>query len=125
MADDTPAKVWSDQRDIPIYLGDTGDGFRVPGKDKWRAPDLYAALAGFVITLALVTFDLQSGGTDGLSILVVGALATVVTVLALSKLPAVRPSLRTRLTWLLADLRPRTSCSHPTTDTRREHTDGR
>jgi hypothetical protein len=125
MADDTPAKVWSDQRDIPIYLGDTGDGFRVPGKDKWRAPDLYAALIGFAITLSWATFDLQSGGTDGLSILLVGTMATVLVVLALSKLPAVRPSLRTRLTWLLADLRPQLSCSRSATRTRTEHSHGR
>ena len=30
MADDTPAKVYSDQRDLPIYLGDSGDGFTLP-----------------------------------------------------------------------------------------------
>lgn len=113
MADDSPAKVWSDQRDIPIYLGDTGDGWRVPFKDKWRAPDLFAALIGFCLTMAMVTLDLQSGGSNGLSILVVGAVVTVVAVLALSKLPAVRPSLRTRLDWLWADLRPQVSCSHP------------
>ncbi len=112
MADDSPAKVWSDQRDIPIYLGDTGDGFRVPFKDKWRAPDLYAGLIGFCVTMAMVTLNLQSGSSDGLSILVVGAIVTVVAVLALSKLPAVRPTVRTRLDWFWADLRPQVSCSH-------------
>ena len=118
MADDSPAKVWSDQRDIPIYLGDTGDGFRVPFKEKWRGPDLCAALIGFCGTMGMVTLDLQSGGSNGLSILVVGAVVTVLAVLALSKLPAVRPSIRTRLHWFWADLRPQVSCSHPSRSNR-------
>jgi len=112
MADDGPAKVWSDQRDIPIYLGDSGDGFRLPFKENWRAPDALAALVGFVVTASLVTLNLQSG--YALTIVVVGLLVTVAAVLALSKLPATRPSLTTRLNWFLADLRPQVSCSHPT-----------
>ena len=73
MADDTPAKVWSDQRDLPIYLGDSGDGFRLPFKENWRPPDAIAALIGFVVTASLVTFNLQSG--NALTILVAGVIA--------------------------------------------------
>ena len=46
MTDDTPAKVYSDQRGLPIYLGDSGDGFTLPLKEKWRAPDAFAAVTG-------------------------------------------------------------------------------
>jgi hypothetical protein len=111
MVDETPAKVWSDQRDLPIYLGDAGDGFRLPFKEKWRMPDATAALVGFVITASLATVNLESG--DALLILAVGTVLTAAAVWLLSKLPAHRPSLRTRLRWWLADLRPRVSCSHP------------
>jgi hypothetical protein len=111
MADDSPAKVWSDQRDLPIYLGDSGDGGRLPFKEKWRAPDAIAGLTGFTITAILVTWKLQSG--YALTILFIGAILTAAVVAALSKLPATRPSLTTRLNWWLADLRPQVSCSHP------------
>jgi hypothetical protein len=112
MADQTPAKVWSDQRDIPIYLGDSGDGFRLPFKEKWRAPDAAAALVGFIVTGSLVTMNLESG--SALLILVAGVAVTAAAVWLLSKLPALRPSIRTRLNWWLADLRPQVSCSHHT-----------
>jgi hypothetical protein len=112
MVDETPAKVWSDQRDLPIHLGDSGDGFRLPFKEKWRPPDAVALLVGFVVTASLLTANLQSG--NALIIAVLGAAVTAAAVWALSKLPATRPSLRTRLLWWLADLRPRVSCSHHT-----------
>ena len=110
MVDETPAKVWSDQRDLPIHLGDSGDGFRLPFKEKWRLPDAVALLAGFVVTASLVTVNLESG--NALLIALLGIALTAAAVWALSKLPATRPSVRTRLQWWLADLRPRVSCSH-------------
>ena len=110
MVDETPAKVWSDQRDLPIHLGDSGDGFRLPFKEKWRLPDALALLVGFVLTASLVTLNLESG--QALPLAVSGVMLTVAAVWALSKLPATRPSLRTRLHWWLADLRPSVSCSH-------------
>ena len=110
MVDDAPAKVWSDQRDLPIHLGDSGDGFRLPFKEKWRLPDAAAALLGFVITSSLVTLNLEDG--DAITVGVTGFGLTTVAVWAASKLPATRPSIRTRLHWWLADLRPRVSCSH-------------
>ena len=64
-----------------------------------------------MVTASLVTFNLQSG--NALTILVAGVIVTAAAVLALSKLPATRPSLATRLTFWLADLRPQVSCSHP------------
>ena len=105
MVEEEAAKVWSDQRDLPIHLGDSGDGFRLPFKEKWRAPDAAAALIGFVVTASLVTFNLESG--SALIILVVGVAVTAAAVWLLSKLPASRPSIRTRIKWWLADLRPR------------------
>ena len=86
MADETPAKVWSDQRDLPIYLGDSGDGFRLPFKEKWRLPDTTALLVGFVATASLMTLNLQSG--NALIIGAVGAALTAAGIWALSKLPA-------------------------------------
>jgi hypothetical protein len=110
MVDDSPAKVWSDQRDLPIHLGDAGDGFRLPFKETWRLPDAVALLVGFVLTTSLVTLNLQSG--NALTVAVLGVALTAAAVWALSKLPAGRPSLGTRLQWWLADLRPQVSCSH-------------
>jgi hypothetical protein len=111
MVDDTPAKVWSDQRDLPIHLGDAGDGVRLPFKEKWRLPDALAALIGFILTAGLVTAHLQDG--DALIILVTGAAVTAAAVWALGRWPAVRPSVRSRLLWWWADLRPQVRCSHP------------
>jgi hypothetical protein len=113
MADDSPAKVWSDQRDLPIHLGDSGDGFRLPFKETWRLPDALALLIGFVTTTSLVTVNLQNG--NALTVAVLGIALTTTAVWALSKLPATRPSIATRLQWWLADLRPRVSCSHRVT----------
>jgi hypothetical protein len=110
MADSTPAKVYSDQRDLPIYLGDSGDGFTLPFKEKWRAPDAVAAVTGFIVTGGLVTANLEHG--HGLVILVVGVAVTAAAVWLLSKLPHDRPSTSTRWRWWWTDLRPRVSCSH-------------
>lgn len=110
MADETPAKVWSDQRDLPIYLGDSGDGFRLPFKEKWRLPDTTALLVGFVATASLMTLNLQSG--NALIIGAAGAGLTAAAIWGLSKLPATRPSLRTRMQFWLADLHPQVTCSH-------------
>jgi hypothetical protein len=114
MVDDAPAKVWSDQRDLPIHLGDAGDGTRFLFKEKWRFPDALAALLGFCVTAGLVTLNLDNG--NALHILVIGVLVTVAAVWGLSKLPAVRPSIRTRLGWWLANARPQVSCSHRASD---------
>ena len=111
MADDRPAKVYSDQRDLPIYLGDSGDGFTLPFKEKWRPADAAAAVAGFIVTGGLVTAQLESG--HALAILVCGALLTAAAVAVLSRLPHARPSLGTRARWWWADLRPRVIGSHP------------
>ena len=113
MVDDSPAKVWSDQRDLPIHLGDAGDGFRLPFKESWRLPDAVALLVGFVATTSLVTLNLQNG--SALTVAVLGVALTATAVWALSKLPANRPSIATRLQWWLADLRPQVSCSHRVT----------
>ncbi len=110
MVDDSPAKVWSDQRDLPIHLGDAGDGIRLPFKDTWRFPDALAALLGFCVTAGLVTLYLDSRAA--VPILVIGAIVTALAVWALGNLPAVRPSVRTRIRWWLANLRPAVSCSH-------------
>ena len=111
MADDTPAKVYSDQRDLPIYLGDSGDGFTLPLKEKWRAPDAFAAVIGFVVTGAAVTANLTSG--NALTILVCGAAVTAAAVWLLSRLPHGRPSLTTRAGWWWQDIHPTVWCSHP------------
>ena len=44
VSNDEPAKIYSDQRTVTIYLGDSGDGFTMPFKEKWRAPDAIAAV---------------------------------------------------------------------------------
>ncbi len=63
MGNDTSAKIYSDQRSLPIHLGDSGDGFTLPFKEKWRAPpDAIAAVLGFVVTGSLVTANITNGG---------------------------------------------------------------
>ena len=109
--DDAPAKIYSDQRTVAIYLGDSGDGFTLPFKEKWRAPDAIAAVVGFIATGAAVTANLTGG--HALAILVLGTLITVAAVWALSRLPVHRPSLSTRLRWWWANLVPRVQESHP------------
>lgn len=111
MTDDAPAKIYSDQRTVATYLGDSGDGFTLPFKEKWRTPDAIAAVVGFLLTGAAVTANLTGG--HALSILVVGTLITVAVVSALSRLPVHRPSLTTRLRWWWANLAPRQDHSHP------------
>lgn len=98
MGQDVSAKIYSDQRSLPIHLGDSGDGFTLPFKEKWRAPDAIAAVLGFVVTGSLVTANISNGGS-AVRILILGVVITVVAVLLLSKLPATRPSLRTRARW--------------------------
>ena len=113
MVTDAPAKIYSDQRTVTIHLGDSGDGFTLPFKEKWRAPDAVAAIVGFIVTGALVTANLASG--YALRILIVGTTLTVTAVWLLSKLPATRPTLLTRTRWLWAAIHPRVTCSHPRT----------
>jgi hypothetical protein len=108
--DDAPAKIYSDQRTVTIHLGDSGDGFTLPFKEKWRAPDAIAAVAGFLITGAAVTANLDSG--FALRILIAGVVLTVLAVWGLSKLPSTRPSLSTRAVWMWENLRPQVSSSH-------------
>ena len=111
MTNDDPAKIYSDQRTVTIHLGDSGDGFTLPFKEKWRAPDAAAAVIGLVVTAGLVTAHLDSG--YALRILVVGIAITVTAVWLLSKLPSARPSLSTRMVWMWANARPRVCSSHP------------
>lgn len=98
VADDAPAKIYSDQRTVTIHLGDSGDGFTLPFKEKWRPADATAAVIGFIGTAAGVTANLDSG--YALRILIVGVVLTVCAVWLMSKLPATRPSLATRVRWL-------------------------
>ena len=110
MTNDAPAKIYSDQRTVTIHLGDSGDGFTLPFKEKWRAPDAIAAVVGFVVTAAATTANLNSG--CALRILVVGAALTVAAVWLLSKLPSTRPSPMTRAAWTWENIRPRVRSSH-------------
>jgi hypothetical protein len=110
MPGDAPAKIYSDQRTVTIHLGDSGDGFTLPFKEKWRGPDAAAAVIGFIATSAAVTANLSSGYT--LRMLIVGVVVTIAAVWLLSKLPTTRPSLSVRARWMWANLRPRVTCSH-------------
>lgn len=105
MTTDDPAKIYSDQRTVTIHLGDSGDGFRLPFKEKWRAPDAVAAVVGLIGTGAAVTATLDSG--YALRNLVIGIALTVTAVWLLSKLPSARPSLITRAVWAWENLRPK------------------
>jgi hypothetical protein len=100
-----PAKIYSDQRTVTIHLGDSGDGFTLPFKEKWRAPDAVAAVVGLIGTGAAVTATLDGG--YALRILVIGIALTVTAVWLLSKLPSTRPSLTTRAAWAWQNLRPK------------------
>jgi hypothetical protein len=105
VTDDAPAKIYSDQRSVIIHLGDSGDGFTLPFKEKWRPADATAAVIGFIGTGAAVTANLDSG--YALRILVIGVVLTVSAVWLLAKLPSTRPSLGTRARWLLNNIAPR------------------
>ncbi|MCW2649095.1 MAG: hypothetical protein QOE41_1359 [Mycobacterium sp.] len=105
MSSDAPAKIYSDQRTVVTYLGDSGTGFRMPLREKWRAPDAIAAVMGFIATGAATTAELGSG--HALTILAGGSGLTVAAVWLLAKLPATRPSLFTRARWMWARWRPR------------------
>ena len=105
MGTDAPAKIYSDQRTVITYLGDSGTGFRLPLREKWRAPDAIAAVVGFIGTGATTTAGLTSG--HALTILAVGAGMTMTAIWLLAKLPATRPSLNTRARWMWARFRPR------------------
>jgi hypothetical protein len=111
MSNEVSAKIYSDQRSLPIHLGDSGDGFTLPFKEKWRAPDAIAAVLGFVLTGSLVTANIGNGAS-AVRILVAGVVITATAVWLLSKLPATRPSLRTRTRWWWDNLRPRVVSSH-------------
>jgi hypothetical protein len=111
VTDDAPAKIYSDQRTIATYLGDSGDGFTLPLKEKWRVPDAIAAVTGFLLTGAAVTANLTGG--HALTIMAVGGTSTASAVWALSRLPVHRPSLTTRTRWWWANLLPRVEVSHP------------
>lgn len=111
MTADTPAKIYSDQRSVIIHLGDSGDGFTLPFKEKWRAPDAAAAVIGFIGTGAAVTANLTSG--YALRLLVIGVVLTAAAVWLLSKLPATRPSLSTRAAWLWENAYPRVRSARP------------
>ncbi len=104
MTTNDPAKIYSDQRTVTIHLGDSGDGFRLPFKEKWRAPDATAAVIGLSGTGSAVTAALDSG--YALRILVIGIALTVTAVWLLSKLPSTRPSLTTRAVWMWQNIRP-------------------
>jgi hypothetical protein len=109
---DSPAKIYSDQRTVTIHLGDSGDGFTLPFKEKWRAVDAAAAVIGFIATGAAVTANLTSG--YALRILVVGVVLTIAAVWLAAKLPATRPSLAARTLWWWRNTLPRVSSSHRT-----------
>jgi hypothetical protein len=111
VADETPAKIYSDQATVTTYLGDSGDGFTLPFKEKWRAPDATAAVIGFIVTGAAVTANLTGG--HAMTILIGGVLVTTGSVWLLSRLPTRRPSLNTRARWWWANLVPRVDASHP------------
>jgi hypothetical protein len=111
MVSDAPAKIYSDQKNLPIYLGDSGDGFTLPGKEKWRAPEAIAAVTGVLGTATMVTLGLDGG--HALTLLILGLALTVAAVWLLGKLPVHRPSLATRAVWLWHNTLPRVSGSHP------------
>ena len=105
MVSDSPAKIYSDQRTVVVYLGDSGGGFRLPLREKWRAPDAAAAVVGFIATASATTAELTSG--HALTVLCTGTVLTAGTVWLLARLPATRPSLGTRARWMWARLRTR------------------
>jgi len=105
MTGDAPAKIYSDQCSVTIHLGDSGDGFTLPFKEKWRAPDAAAAVIGFIATGSAVTAQLASG--HALRILVIGMVLTVSAVWLLGKLPSTRPSVAVRMRWLWHNTFPR------------------
>jgi len=69
------------------------------------------SVLGFVVTGSLVTANITNGAS-AFRILILGVVITVAAVWLLSKLPATRPSLRTRVHWWWENLRPQVISSH-------------
>lgn len=109
MTDESPAKIYSDQGDIPIYISGG-----LPFKDRWRVPDYLTAIAGGLLTAILVTLNISTG--KALHILVVGVVLTIVAVWLASRIPPLRPSLTCRASWWLENLIPRVTSSHQERD---------
>lgn len=100
------AKIYSNQH-VPIYLGE-GDGFRLPGKAKWRLADACAYIAGVIITLTVVTIDITAfHPMAALYTLIIGSALTFVAVVVLGRLPVIRPAPIVRAFWLVSNLCPR------------------
>jgi hypothetical protein len=101
------AKIYSSQRTVPIYLGE-GDGFRLPGKAKWRLADAIAYIMGAIITGTIVTADITAGDPRAaFYALIIGAVLTFAAVILLGRLPVARPAPIVRALWIVANLCPR------------------
>ena len=101
------AKIYSSQRTVPIYLGE-GDGFRLPGKTKWRLPDAAAFIIGMIITGTIVTADITAADPlSALYALLIGGTLTCAAVILLGRLPVTRPAPIVRALWMAANLYPR------------------
>jgi hypothetical protein len=108
------AKIYSNQRTVPIYIGE-GDGFRLPGKAKWRPADAVAAILGGIVTAGLVTANVMAGHVEAaLWTLIIGAMLTVAAVVVAGRLPVLRPSPIVRAIWLVSNAVPRVSSSGTT-----------
>jgi hypothetical protein len=101
------AKIYSSQRTVPIYLGE-GDGFRLPGKAKWRLADATAYIVGAIITGTIVTANITAAHPRAaLYTLIIGAVLTFVAVVVLGRLPVTRPAPIVRALWMASNLWPR------------------
>lgn len=113
MSDDNEArqaKFYTDLSEFIIYLSKSRSGFALPEFRKWRIPDAVAGVGLFVLTIVLTVATFGTGYAR--YVLILGLVATVVSVWLLGKLPKFGPDGLTRLRWMIEARAPRTTSTH-------------
>lgn len=104
------AKLYTDLSEVVTYLSRSRSGMALPDFRRWRVPDAFAGVGGFLGTVALTVATFGTGYAR--YALILGLITTVVAVAALGRLPKCGPSGLTRMRWWLEARSPRTTCTH-------------
>lgn len=104
------AKVYTDLSEFVVYLSKSRNGFSLPDFRQWRAPDTFAGVGFFLLTIILTVATFGSGYAR--YVLVGGVIAMAGSVILLGRLPKFGPSGLTRLRWRLEAQSPRTTGTH-------------
>ncbi|TXI56455.1 hypothetical protein [Mycolicibacterium mageritense] len=108
--DSRQAKVYTDLSEFIVYLSKSRNGFSLPDFRKWRVPDAVSGIGLFLLTIVLTIVTFGSGYAR--YVLIIGLVATVLSVWLLGKLPKFGPDGLTRLRWFVEARAPRTTSTH-------------